>query len=313
MEISNTKISYPKIIDHISNQINILAREIKNGTDEYSTELASYVNGLTFFVSDEQAFVKLKDVKDNGVYIVVKFGSASTNFGNSICPVNLIVFGTKNKIKPAQMFFSAFCSRWSLQPLSGSEEEQSKQLWVTPQVSSNFNEVNEGFRSLFNVSGTLVIAQSMVKIGSLYYKWGPNEADVEKIDFLAFQDNFSNALAPQPFGNTFGYAKSETNFSTYSFSISTYLLDTHLTADAMAIKGFRNRNNGLIGSVKEPNDIWEIYIEFSNGFTNKKVSFDDYSSDEIRRSDFFQKFKCASVSFGEKIGDIDTLNIAFSR
>lgn len=253
---NNVRINYDEIVTSIGKEIAVFMSELRTGAsggDIYCKKLIDLLKGVSFEVSDEQSDIKRKDLTNqNIIHVVAKFGNSSTNFGSSICPVVLNILGVENKIKPAQMFFSAFCTRWHTYNMidsNGVVNDKITQLWMTPNVVANFNEVSIGYRTLFNVSGTLIIGQSTVKLGTMTYVYDPDlfassqgEEGYENIDFLSFQDNFTNALSPQPFGDTFGFAKSETNFSTNSFSISTYLLDTKLVADCMAVKGFRYRN-----------------------------------------------------------------------
>lgn len=310
----NIKINFVKIVETIKKEVSILSKEIieeAKAGDAFYLEIYKNVKNCEIFVDNEQSFIKSRNIKDNGIYVVVKFGSASTNFGSSICPITLNILGTENAIKPAQMFFSAFCARWNLQTLV--DDNTSNQIWVTPSDVFNFNVVNNGFRTLFSVSGTLILGRSTVRLGSLRYVFGPGENDYEDIDFISFQDNFSNSLAPQPFGNTCGFTKSEANFSTYSFSISTYLLNTQLVADCMAVKGFRKRLNGQYTSTKKPNDKFELYLTFTNGFTNFFEEESKDESDPVKGNDFFKYFKCSSVSISEKIGEIPTISLGFTH
>ena len=322
--MNNVKINFEKLIQSIGQEIDIFLEEIKSGAssgDLYYKEILEHLGNSKILIYDEQMFVKVKEINANDIYVVVKFGSAPTNFGSSICPVTLSVLGTQNKIKPAQDFFSAFSTRWSLQTIY--DDDLSTQIWVTPDNIMNFNETNNGFRALFNVSGTLIIGQSTVRLGTMTYVYNHDlyvssnhEQGYEDIDFISFQDSFTNSLAPQPFGNTCGFAKSESNFSTFTFSIGTYLLNNQLVADCMAVKGFRQRStqDGVYTSTKGPNDEFEIYLTFTNGFSNVPSENEEaQANDPVMANQFMNKFKCASIGDGQKIGEIPTINIAFSR
>ena len=315
---NNVKINYNAIVNSLKNQVAILSKEIVDGQasgEPYYTEIFSYLVGTEIYVDDEQSFLKRLELKDNGIYVTVKFGNASTNFGGSMCSISLEILGTKNKIKPAQAFFSAFCSRWSLSHLEG--DEQTNQIWVTPSVSSNFNEVKDGFRTLFSVSGTLIIGRSTIRLGTITYKYGPNEEDVENIDFMSYQDNYGASLSPQPFGNTCGFTVSENNFSTDSFSISTYLIDCKLIQDCLALKGLRKRENGVYTpstSAKKPNDDFVLYLTFSNGYTNYSPDNEESDpNDDVKGSKLFSTYKCSSISIQQRIDGIATITLAFSH
>lgn len=313
MDRKNAIINYSQIIETIGAEIRTLKTEIDNGSADFSA-VKDLISGVTFYVVDEQDFVKLKDINDKAIYIAVKFGNASTNFGGSVCPITLVILGTANKIKPAQMFMAAFCSRWSLQNFGN--DGVSTQIWVTPQVSGNFNEVNDEFRTLFGITGTILIGQQIVKIGSIVYEYVDDNGHTQRepVDFLSWQGSFGNSLAPQPFGNTAGFAVSESNFSTNAFSISTYMLDSKLVEDCLAIKGFRKKidNSHRKKSLLNGNSTLKLYIEYSNGFTNEPLEGSIDPDDPVLGTDTLCKFKVSSISEGQRIGDIPTITIGFS-
>ena len=337
----NVELNYKKLVEDIRLQIERLKTKIliNDSFDSasprynpYYGEISPLVSKLNFYVADEQEFLKSQEKLDsNGVYVAVKFGKASTNFGSSICAITLMVMGTANRVAPVQMFFSAFATEYSTKGFPfiyefGSEENgypitnvitdnNSSQLWVTPGVVGNFNEVGTSFRNLFDVSGTLVIGQSVVKVGSIQYKYGSGSADIETIDFMAFQDNYRNNLNPQPFGNTLGFAKSETNFSSQTFTISTYLLNNHLIADCLAIKGYRYRVSSYDSSKtshKQATDPFEMIIKFTNGYTNNPIAGESDNSDEVIGKDFFKTYRLVSCEISQKIGDIPSFVATFT-
>lgn len=262
--------------------------------------ISPFIHNVNFYVNLEQAFLKSEEKLDpNGVYVAVRFNRASVNFGSSLCNVSLSILGTANKVKPTQLFFSAFASKYSLQTLNGQRNTQ--QIWVTPSVQSNFNEFAAEFRNLFEVSGTLIIGNNTVGIigGYITYHYGQN--DSEDIPFLTFQDNFRNNLSPQPYGNTEGFSVSETNFSTYTFTISTYLLDSQLVADCMKAKGFILNGSGRT-STKEPNSDFVFTFTFSNGYTNNRTD-----------KALFKTFKLIDCTMSHSLGEIPTFTASFTH
>lgn len=279
--------------------------------------ISPLIKDLNFYVSLEQAFLKSTEKIDpNGVYVAIRFSRASINFGSSMCNVYLAILGTANKVKPTQLFFSAYASRYTNETILGNNTQQ---IWVTPNVQTNFNEFGQEFRNLYDVSGTLIIGNRTINVlnGVIIYKYGESAGDLEEIPFMAFQDNFRNNLAPQPFGNTHGFAKSETNFSSYSFTISTYLLDTQLAADCMHAKGFElasaTGSAGQKKSNKLPNDDFELYIEFSNGYSNKNTYRYIEDNQEKTDSTFFKIFKLVDCGMTNNYGEIPMFTVSFTR
>lgn len=312
---NNVKINYTEIVDSIRAQFLTLFNEIEQGVanaDAESLKLLQDLNGVEVEVEDEQVFIKRSSHNEDKVYIAVKFGSATTNFGSSVCNISLRALGTDNKIKAAQTLLATFVSRWNLAKLIN--DSQSTQIWTTPSVNANFNEIGTSFRSLFIVNGTLVIGQSTVRLGKLTYVYKVDGRSYsEEADFLTYQSNFTNSLSPQPFGNTEGFTKSETSFSSLGFTISTYLLDNQFVADCLAIQGFRRRKPGKHSSFKRPNEDFIIKLDFDNGFNNypdsASIAYDDLHDD----NGFFSTFKVSNVSISQKIADIPTISVSFTH
>ena len=286
-----------------------------NVYNQFYAVISPLVKNLNFYVDLEQAFLKSQEKADpNGVYVAVRFSKAPVNFGASICNVYLTVLGSANKVKPTQLFFSAFASKYTYKEI----QQNIQQIWVTPSVQQNFNEIDTTFRNLFDVSGTLIIGNNTVNVlgGKITYVFGTGETDYEEIPFMAFQDNFRNNLSPQPYGNTHGFAKSETNFSSYTFTISTYLLNTQLVADCMHIKGFAlpaTPPTGAKTSSKRPNDDFKLYIEFSNGYSNRNTYSYTDGTRTVTDSTFFKLFKLVDCGMTNNYGEIPMFTVSFTR
>jgi hypothetical protein len=309
--MNNTRVNYQEIIDTIQAELDTLLAEINSGTDEYSVMLQELIGGMQVYVNDEQDFVKPTEMSDNSLFVNVHFLESSVNFGGSVVNINLKVLGTANKIKPAQAIMAAFATRWSTQNFGTNGYTQ---IWVIPRVESNFFEAEADFRTLFSVSGSIIISQEVIKLESLVYKYGSGANDEETIYFLAWNDSFSNSLSPQPFGNTCGYAVSESNFSTYAFTINTYMLDSRLVEDCFNIQGFRKLVSGQrVASSLNGNSTLTLYLTFANGFTNRPATNEtESSSDPVLGKDMMSKFKITTIQRGQKLGDIPTITIGFS-
>ena len=316
MEFENLRLNYDRIINGIKTEFAELftSLEIDSVTDPLSASIFEKIKGLDISVEDEEMFIKHKDLKPNSIHIVVKFGAASVNVLSSVCNISLIVWGSHNKLKPVQELLSAFVSKNNLKFLKYTVDDQIvydnkiTQVWTTPTINSNFTEAGDAFRSLFNVNGTIVVGQELIRLGTLTYTW---EGGSEQIPFISFADSFGNALSPQPFGNTFGFTQSETNFSTYTFTIATYNLDCQLNRDIMAIKGFRYKGIDVSkASKKSQNEPFDIVLDFDNGYSN---DFLPDPNDPITQSDFSRTFKLKDASTKQDIGQIPTVTMSFTH
>ena len=314
-------VNYKSIIECISSQIDTVWKELARSADENTQKEMSNIKGIE--ISDEQNFMRKQDVlgEQGIVYIVVKFGAGSINFGSSVCPVSLMCMGTANKIKPVQLLMSVFASFWTTKNLenNGVTETTMLQVWNTPEVMANFTEVNLEFRNLLRVSGNIVIGPAAIRMGTMTYYYDDNGTEKsEQMSIMSFQDQYNASMDTQPFGNTDGFTKSEVNFSTYAFSSSTYLLDSHFSNDMLAIRGFRYRPNCVYNSATSkfaPNQWIKIKLEFTNGYTNMSGTNEtkDETTDPVKGEDFFSYFKIAGSKIGQELAGLPTLSVAFAH
>ena len=350
-------INYEEIIQSIGEEFQDIWYALQDIDDDDIKKQISFIKSIE--ISDEQSFIKKRESENllqGTLYIAIKFGSGATNYGSSVTPISLYCVGTANKVKPAQILLGVFASSWTTKNMSQGltntetgeslEDKQVLQVWNTPEIITNFNEVDADFKNLFRLTGNIVAGQSAVRMGTLTYYWGSGANDYEEISIMAFQDGYRASLDSQPFGNTHGFAKSEVNFSTYSFTITTYLLNnSHLAAAALSIRGFRNRNVNSVNSPNsyaiytknplndvitqnntyfrvKPNDCLKLKIEFTNGFTNMPYDApsgsdvpDEVSNvdDDVLASDFFMYYKVIDSQIGQELAGLPSLTLAFAR
>lgn len=317
-------INYDEIIYALGEQIQAVWSALKNSDNEEIVREISNIKKIE--ISDEQNFITRENqntLEKGTLYIVVKFGIGATNYGSSVAPVSLYCLGTENKVRPSQFLLGVFASTWTTKALMQDLVDKDNkplvnnkilQVWNTPEIINNFNETNLDFRNLFRLSGNVIVGSSAIRLGTLTYYWGAGNDDYEVVNVMSFQDNFNTSMDTQPFGNIHGFTKSEANFSSYTFSVSTFLLDNHLSADSLAVRGFRNRNGGSISSTFSPNDRMKIKLEFTNGFTNvPNNQTNPYPTDTVWGDDFFAYFKIVNSQIGQEIAGIPTLLITFAR
>lgn len=313
-------VNYKEIIESIGQELQDVwygLKSLDSRVEENQKIIELISNIKTIEISDEQNFVKKRQAKSllqGTLYIVVRFGAGATNYGSSVSPISLYCVGTANKVQPAQLLLSAFVSTWTTKNLSQglvNESDESLeisdalQVWNTPEIVTNFNEIDADFKNLFRVVGNIVIGASAVRLGEMRYYYGDGENDYDEVNIMSFHDGYHASLDSQPFGNTGGFAKSEVDFSTYTFSISTYLLSNHLTADMLALRGFKKVENAgteneTSTNVLNPNKIVKVTLHFTNGYEN-----DD--------ENLYNHFKIVDSQIGQEIAGIPSLTITFAR
>lgn len=176
------------------------------------------VEGYQLFVEQEREFTKEVELHPNGIYIVISFGTASTNFGQSEIPVFLECVSEENSFIVARDLLSSFVVTFN-----NSRNGSVYQQWESPTLNSKFNEVGKGFRSMLYVSGSMSIgAQININdIAKIYWK---NGDDYEEIQFLSFNEGYQASLQPQVYPDQNGFAKSQAEYATYTISFSTFPL-----------------------------------------------------------------------------------------
>ena len=347
-------IDYQKIVNYVGKEIQHIWQElVSEGSDEIKT-LISAIKSIE--VSDEQYFRKQESnrkLRRGTVYLIVRFSSGAINYASSVTPISIYGLGVANQVKPVQLLLGTFASYWTTKNmLQGLTEKNSQgqtvsievsdmlQVWNTPEVVSNFNIVDDDFRNLYRVTGNIVIGPAAIRVGTLtYYYNNQNDQETsETINIMAFQDNFHSSLDSQPFGNTNGFVQSEVNFSTYTFSISTYLLNSQLARDILAMRGFRYRPGGVYTisgidaydeqgnpkfSLADANKKMKLKIDFTNDFNNAPetnssgviVEQKDTSEDgdPVKGDDFYMYYKVVDSGIKQEIGGIPALTISFTR
>ncbi len=318
--MNNIVVDYVYLFNVLEEEINIVLNTLKAPDSGLSPEVQKEINKIhNFSLSDEQNYIKtLSNGQKYDLYFVVQFGVGTTNYGSSVLPIAIQCMGLPNCIKPAQILLSAFAARWTtLNLLQGetTENEQMLQIWNTPEVSMNFNETNETFRSLYRISGNIVIGQQAVRLGTLTYIYGTGENDKEIINVMAFRDTFNNNLDPQPFGNTHGFTQSETNFSTYTFTITTYSLNNRLHKDLLEIAGYRYRTSSSVTkSTVDQNKTFILKLDFNNGYNNLPNAGESAQTDDkVIGSSFFSEFHLVNFSTSQELGAIPSLSVSFTH
>ena len=343
--VGSVVINYVEVIEAIGEQFQSVWYALKNSADEKVQKEIANVKKIE--VSDEQSFNKKKSenkIEKGAIYIVARFSAGSINYGSSVTPISLYCIGTSNKVKPTQLMLSVFASSWTTLNLAqglvdseGNSLEKSwgLQVWNTPEIITNFNEIDADFRNLFRLTGNIVVGESAVRLGTLTYIYDETHNLSETVNIMSFADGYRASLDSQPFGNTKGFVKSEVNFSTYTFSISTYLLNNHISAAALSVRGFRNRSNSGIGAIfkengtqKTPgnrdytntyfvvhkNQELKLKLEFNNGYVNIPADSEaSNTNDDILDSDFFSYFKIVDSQIKQEIAGIPMLTITFTR
>lgn len=215
-------------------------------------------------VLDEQAFMKLggEDLRAN-MYIAVRFGSATTNYGQTSVPISLVCCGYMNRADALKSTLVEFALVNNLRDDVEVGGKYCLQLYNTPSAVQNFSEMAEGFTSLFVVSGYAVFGENTNGIRKIEYFYMNGETEsVEELKFISagFSLNVANNTQPKLASN--GMATSVGQYATMTLSISTYLVESALL-------------NALLGICSEPtsesmDDSYDLRITMADGTVIEK-------------------------------------------
>lgn len=206
----------------------------------------STYDGVKLYVSSEQQFEKYKDRESNAIYVVLKFYSATLNFGQSLLPFTITGLSEKNKLDIAKQLFLTYAETYNL-----AEEDNVVQIYQAPSVESNFNEVYDGFRSVILMYSTLVIGEDINNV-TITYNQDANTS--LEIDYISQIPTFNNTLDTQPYTNNNNNTSSIGKYSTFTLQITTYFQNNIFTQKILNILARANNET--------PNSTINMTIDF---------------------------------------------------
>ena len=209
--MKNVIVDKNKILDLLKNQFfNIMNKN------------PNLYNGISLIIADEVQFTKITDRDDTALYIVVKFGSATFNFGQTTQNITMSVITEKNHIDLAQLLLMEFVTEYNLKL---SENGTTLQAYTTPVITSNFNYVYDGFRSVLYVTGTFLISENTIRLSVVNNYTDENGVEkTEDIEAISNILGFSNQLDPQAFYRTHNFTESVAKVATLTFSLTMFLV-----------------------------------------------------------------------------------------
>lgn len=236
-----------------------------------------YYENYKIYLSNEQQYVKEQSREKGAIYIVVKFLPASLNFGQTVLPITINAIAEQNKIEVCQKLLLELAQTYNL---TTDSSETIKQTYTSPANTSNFNEVFNGFRSLFYMSGTFLISKNSNPC-KLYY-------DDEEVTCITLAQSFDAQLDSQTFFNTKNFTKSVGMYGTYSLNFTTYLTDTELLNKVLAIC-LRSSEDGV-------NSTFKFTIVYNNGYKIEDL-----------------EFKLVNFSVQQNIGEMPIASLTFTN
>lgn len=204
--------------------------------------------GYNLVLSKEQQFMKLKDKDPNALYIVVKFGAADVVFGQTVLPATITALTEQNRLDATYSLLYEYAQKYNLHRVNN---ETINQVYESPTVSSNFNPIYEGFRSIITMSAAFVIGKNSNDY-TVYYYYTEKQFDGVKNGENTYKDvtyadevpqisaSFAFVGNPdtQAFYNSHDFTRSEIGFGAVTVGFTTLVLsDNRLINDILDILG----------------------------------------------------------------------------
>ena len=203
-----------------------------------SEEYFAKYKGTKIILSKEQQFMKQKDKDPNAIYIVVRFGAADVMFRQTVLPATIVVLTQQNKVDLAYDLMYEYSQRFTL---VRANNDTIQQVYESPSMSGNFNEVYEGFRSVVTMTAAFVIGKNSNEYKVYYYYTQDGVQLAEEIPMVSTTFSFVGSPDTQAFYNKQNFVESVVSFGAVSLGFTTFVLsDSKLINDVLDILGETN-------------------------------------------------------------------------
>lgn len=266
--------------------INKVFNLIKDQFEELMSNDYEYYREFNLKLTNEQFFVKDKQREKDTIYIVVKFMPATIDFGQTLLPVTFNAVSERNGIEVCQKLMFEYAQIYNLKTINNDTGDFIQQRYSTPSVMSNFNDIYDGFRSLFYMSGSFLISEN-VNSWDLYYYDSLEAIEGIKIEILNMAVGFDNNLDSQPYVENGNFVESISKFGSLSFNLTTYLIDNQLMNKCIDIMAKKSPTNT------------SFYFEIVFKKSNLKIPK--------------AKYKLQNSSLAQTIGEIPAITLSFSN
>lgn len=270
-----------------------------------------YYDGYDIEVTSEIQFLKKKEAYKNRIYIVIKFSPATIFFGQTVLSLTITALSEQNHLFVCQKLLSDYAHKFNLT----FDGDNIQQIYETPTVLLNFNEVYDGFRSVLSMSGTLVITTTINRFDFYYHYKDDNGKDVaEKVDLISSFFNFDNSIDSQAFYGTHDFASSIAKIASLACGFNVYLFtNSRLINDCMKIVSLAGLNEeGEIDKTNNIDNAFELEIRFKA--KEKYINEEDGKEHEKYILNPIQtKFKLISLRAESDLGELPILNLSFAK
>lgn len=240
----------------------------------------TFYGGTEIIVSNEQQFVRERDRKADAIYAVVRFMPASVNYGVTVLPISINAVATQDRLEICQRLFYDYAQSYNLKEADGGAF---KQVYTTPTVAANFADVWEGYRSVFFMSGTLLISEKANPITITYTYEDNGQTKETQLEAITATAGFDTQLDTQATYSSDDFTESVPMIGTFTVSVVAYLTSDPLPAKIVDIIESRDLNQSFA-----------LRVDFRNG------------------ASISGQFRLASWSMTQNIGELPTFSATFT-
>lgn len=176
------------------------------------------LNVTNYKIFDEQDFA-IKGVEDNMIYIITTSKRGTDFYKSSVVPVEINIISEQNTLEMAKIIADTYGSEFTLEnPIITIENAYIQQAYTTPEVKTNFEEIDNGFRSVVSFEGTFAVAFDIQSVQSIII-------DGETLNITSLRMHYTNAPDPQPFYATDARTRTINKFGTLVINFSMVSVD----------------------------------------------------------------------------------------
>lgn len=197
---------------------------------------------VEIFVSEEQNFAKMNELKPNSIYVVIKYLSSDIEFFAETTPIQILVLSEQNSLTKAQMIMNKFANENNWRMITEGDT-YIKQQYNSPVVLNNYVEVSFGYRSVLYVTGTLFILNRVMDVKDVSVVISDvNDGNPVDINPITATIGYTMSGDSQPFGG--GHAITVKSFSTFALTLTVSCVNTPFTQRCVEIMRGNSTNKG---------------------------------------------------------------------
>ena len=186
-------------------------------------ENEEYFSDFSISLTDTRQFATIDKLEPNRIYLILKFGSATIEFGQANIPITIEAISESNSISACKDLLYGYVAKYNL---AENFDSSFRQYYTSPEQNSLFEEVYEGFRATFSVAGTLLISEDANPM-KIEYKIGENE--YEEIENFDYTTSLNISVDPRvPYGND-NFSESVGQYGTQTLGFMMYLTTSNFS------------------------------------------------------------------------------------